>query len=212
MIMRWPFRMALLAGFGMASTAVAANGYCVACSGPSATYRCTIAGMPDGMPADPASQILCIKQLATSGGHERCSIERFSQENCNGPERIVAGGSVTTPLVTAPKIETPQPAGQPSAKSAAKTLEEGQPETGPVTGEEAAKDGTPDAGTQDPPRTVEELAKNSVSSAKENLDKAGDAVTGGAKKAGEQIEGAGSAIGNAAKKSWTCLASLFSDC
>ncbi len=201
---QWLMRLALVTMSGIAATAVSANGYCVACSGPDATYRCTVKGMPEGMPADPVSQIACVKQLATAGGHERCSIEKFSQENCNGPEKVVAGRSVSDGPVDAP-LATPsgiEPAEQAAAPDKPDTSNAAKPDRGKDHAEKPNQ----------PPRTVEELTKNSVETTKENLGKAGEAVSDTAKKTGEQIENAGSAIGNAAKKSWTCLASLFSDC
>jgi hypothetical protein len=62
------------------------------------------------------------------------------------------------------------------------------------------------------PRTVEELAGQTVKSSKESLEKAGEAIGGTAKKAGEQIGNAGNAIGSAATQTWTCITSLFSSC
>jgi hypothetical protein len=208
---QWLWRFAVIAISGVAATAVSANGYCVACSGPDATYRCTVRGMPEGMPADPVSQIACVKQLATAGGHERCSIEKFSQENCNGPEKVVAGSTVTLPAAGDPPWTAPKTAEPPTTTDAGKA---------PVAKDQAkaiaqppdAATKTTEAAGEPPPRTVEELTKNSVAATQENLGKAGEAVSDTAKKTGQQIENAGSAIGNAAKKSWTCLASLFSDC
>jgi hypothetical protein len=189
-------RLAVAAlSLALAGGSAHANGYCVACSGPDATYRCTVEGLAAGVPADPATQILCIKQLATEGGHDRCSIEKFSQENCNGAEKIVSRGSLAPAESVTEAKDEPTPTAGPDAGTAANaTPAEKKPET------------------DEPPRTVEELAKNSVSSAKENFDKAGEAVTGTAEKAGKSIEGAGSAMANAAKKTWNCVSSFFSDC
>ena len=62
------------------------------------------------------------------------------------------------------------------------------------------------------PRTVEELAGQTMRSSKEGLEKAGQAIGGSAKKAGEGIGKAGTAIGQAASNTWTCITSLFSSC
>ena len=56
------------------------------------------------------------------------------------------------------------------------------------------------------------MAKSTVKSSKEGLEKAGETVVGGAKTAGEKIGNAGSAVGSAAKRTWDCLVSLFKDC
>lgn len=212
-IRRWASAAALPALMLVSGPATATE-YCVGCIGPDATYRCQIEGASASGPADPVSQILCIKKIATEGGHERCSIERFSKEGCDGPIKVIAGNSgvdavstgtnsgdtPSTAPGTAPTNDTPAnaevatPAADGSAKPAAEAASE------------------PKATDDKPPQTVEALAKQSMTSTKENLDKAGSAVSDGAKKAGDQIEGAGSAITAAAKKSWTCVTSLFNDC
>ena len=69
-----------------------------------------------------------------------------------------------------------------------------------------------DASPAPVPRTVEELAGQTVKSSKEGIEKAGEAIGGTAKKAGEHISNAGSAIGSAASKTWSCITSLFSSC
>lgn len=208
-IRRWASAAALPA-LMLASGPATATEYCVGCSGPDATYRCQIEGASASGPADPVSQILCIKKIATEGGHERCSIERFSKEGCDGPVKVIAGNSGVDAVATgaaagdapgtAPTNDTPA-----KAEDAAPAAEG---DTKPAV--EAAAE--PKAADDKPPQTVEALAKQSMTSTKENLDKAGNAVSDGAKKAGDQIEGAGSAITAAAKKSWTCVTSLFNDC
>lgn len=62
------------------------------------------------------------------------------------------------------------------------------------------------------PRTVEELAKQTVEQTKTGIEKAGEAVSGTVDKAGEATGKAGSAIGNAMKKTWDCLSTLFTGC
>lgn len=182
----------------LAAAPAAGEGYCVACFGPDAVYRCLIDGRPENAPPDPGLQIQCIKTLAMEGKHARCSVERFSTAGCNGPVRTIAADPAGVPpapeAMPAPKAETgvPRPAGTAPADPPAEEAETAN-----------------DAG---PPRTVEELAKSTAASTKKSLDGVSETVKDTTKKAGEQIEGAGSALGNAAKKSWNCLTSLFSDC
>ncbi len=168
--------------------AAKAGEYCVVCSGPPATYRCAIEGESRSAPADPRSQMRCIKELATQGRHETCSVERFSTVGCDGPERILA------PLAMAPPPALPvdavaPPAGPPTAKPAVSEAE--KPKV---------------------PKTVEEFAKDTVKSSQESLKKAGEAVTGTAEKAGEKIGSAGESVGKAAKGTWHCITSWFTDC
>jgi hypothetical protein len=187
----------ILAGF---AEGLSAAEYCVSCSGPDASYRCAIADTPEGSPPDPRAQLLCITQLAENGGHETCSVMRNPVTPCEGPLTVIAA-----PL--GPPLAPPPPPLAPEDRSAPPPVD-------------ASADGEPETKV---PRTVEELAGQTVKSSKEGLKKAGDAIAGTAektgeviagtaKKAGEQIGNAGSAVGNAAKKTWNCLISLFSDC
>jgi hypothetical protein len=96
-----------------------------------------------------------------------------------------------------------------TAPQAAEIPKSSEPET--ETGEAAAPTGQVEQPAK-VPRTVEELAGQTVKSSQEGLQKAGDAIGGTAKKAGEQIGNAGSAIGNAASTTWNCITSLFSSC
>ncbi len=182
-------RLVLIASLGaVAALPAMAESYCVACYSPDAVYRCVVADAPANAAPDPRNQVQCIKQLAKSGGHARCSVERFTSAGCSGPERIISPSAAALP------IAPPAQAAVPS--SAAGT-------------ENTAPQGTAVA---EPPRTVEELAKSTVESTKKGLDGVTGTVKTTTEKAGEQIEGVGSTIGQAAKKSWNCLSSLFSDC
>jgi hypothetical protein len=177
------------------ATSARAESYCVACFGPDAVYRCVIADAPSGAAPDPRNQVQCIKQLAKSGAHARCSVERFSTKGCNGPERVISPATAAIPL-------TPPP---PAAASTAVPPAPAGTEAEPVPVEPAQE-------PSGPPQTVEELAKTTVESTKKGLGDMGSSVKNTTEKAGEKIEDAGSAIGNAAKKSWDCVTSLFSDC
>jgi len=176
------------------TTAAAAESYCVACYGPDAVYSCVIADVPASAAPDPRNQVQCIKQLAKSGGHSRCSVERFSTANCNGVEKVVSTAAGVPIAGPAPEQEsTPPPASKSADDIADKTSE---PEPVPAQ----------------TPRTVEELAKSAAATTTESLNEVGGTVKSTTEKAGNTISGMGSAVGNAAKKSWNCLTSLFNDC
>jgi hypothetical protein len=155
-----------------------------------------IEGTSEKLGTDPREQLTCIKQLAEAGGHESCSVARSAPYPCPGLVRLVA---------------KPQGELAPPAEAVAEPNQP-PPEAGETVEPKHA-----------PPRTVEELAKDTVKSSQQGLQKAGEAVTGSAKSAGEQIgkagsavgEGigkAGSSVGSAAKKTWDCLVSLFKNC
>ena len=186
--------LATLTAIGATATA-RAESYCVACFGPDAIYRCIVADAPAGAAPDPRNQVQCIKQLAKSGAHARCSVERFSAKGCNGPERIISPATAAIPLTPAPEAAATQsaPPGSPGMEAEPAPAEPAEQPAGP-------------------PQTVEELAKTTVESTKKGLGDVGSSVKNTTEKAGEKIEGVGSAIGNAAKKSWDCVTSLFSDC
>lgn len=192
--LRWAVLM--IAGISTGAPAIAAE-YCVTCSGPDATYRCQIGSAGGETRADPRSQFLCISELARLGGHQSCSVNRVQEGDCDGPVKTVAApGDLPegVPVIAAPpqSAEVPKDVAEqpPAANSNETTLPK------------------PDA----PPRTVEEMAKQSAKSSGEALGKAGEAVKDGAEAAGEGVGKAGSAVGNAAKKTWNCVTSLFSDC
>lgn len=182
------------AALAASATAAAAESYCVACYGPDAVYRCVVADVPASAAPDPRNQVQCIKQLAKSGGHARCSVERFSTANCNGAEKVVS-------TATAEPIAGPPPGSDLSSPAASK------PDHDTV-----GKTSQPEPSPAQAPRTVEELAKSAAATTKESLNEVGGTVKSTTEKAGETIGGLGSAVGNAAKKSWNCLTSLFSNC
>lgn len=180
---------------GLANDAGALE-YCVTCEGPPALYRCVIEGTPDGPGKDPTASLFCISEMATKGRHERCGVSRGAPFPCPGLTATVAHRSTAPALpapAAAPEHDAPPAGGEAAAPPPAETRPEAE-KPAPV------------------PRTVEELAGQTVKSSKESLEKAGEAIGGTAKKAGEQIGNAGNAIGDAAKSTWNCLTSLFSSC
>ena len=67
-------------------TPVAAQEYCVACTGPDAVYRCVIEqANSTGMPL----KMLCISTLARDGAHGTCAIRQGTVFDCNGPIRRI---------------------------------------------------------------------------------------------------------------------------
>ena len=173
--------------------------YCVTCSGPAAMYACVIVGMPMDAPSDSRYQLRCIQDLALQGGHETCSVPRSAPSPCPGTVRAVSAEAVS-PIIPAPAAAAQSPAAAEAAPP-------------PPSGDAAVASPDPAAAPAPKvPRTVEELAAQTVVASKQSLKKAGDAVTGTAKKASDQVGNAGSAVGTAAKKTWDCLTSLFSAC
>lgn len=162
--------------------------YCVTCEGPPAMYRCVIKDTEDGPGTDSSVSLYCISQMASRGSHERCGVSRGAPFPCPGLTAIVE-----QPRDLPARAAAPADAIEPEAAE--------QVEQPPAT-EQPAK----------VPRTVEELAGQTVKTSKEGLKQAGEAIGGTAKKAGEQIGNAGSAIGNAATKTWNCITSLFNAC
>lgn len=200
--MRRQYRFAIAFAAGVTAALgvlpAAAAEYCVTCAGPAAMYACTIEGAPNDAAADPRMQLLCIQELARQGGHETCSVPRSAPTPCPGVIKVVAVPDGLAPVKTLPV--TTEAEGAAPAPDAAAPADQTVPKT------------TPAAKPAKEPRTVEELANQTVEASKKGLKKAGDAVTGTAEKAGEGVQNAGSAVGNAAKKTWHCLKSLFSDC
>jgi hypothetical protein len=189
-----------------------AEEYCVTCTEPAAKYRCIIGGAPSAAERTERGQLLCITELAKSGGHLSCSVGAATSGPCEGDVRTVMFPN--TPEPAAPPIVEAPPA------SGASTAETAPPASAGVPNE-------PQAPQPGPPKTVEELAKKSVEASGEGLKKAGKAVTDTAQSAGNAVgtavkktgsavgtavKNTGSAVGTAVKKTWTCLSSFFGNC
>jgi hypothetical protein len=186
--------------YGLASGA-SAEEYCVTCTEPAAKYRCIIGGAPSPTPRTERGQLLCITELAQSGGHLSCSVGAATSGPCEGDVRTVMFPNTPEPAVP-PIVAAPPASDAPSAEAA-------PPPAAGVPNE-------PQEPQPGPPKTVEELAKKSVQASGEGLKKAGKAVTDTAQTAGTAVGTAvkktGSAVGTAVKKTWTCLSSFFGDC
>jgi len=159
-----------------------AQEYCVACTGPDALYRCIIGGDVTPAARSARGQFLCIKELAKSGPHASCRVDRSSTGPCAGVPRTVMfpdDPDIPDEAFVPPPETTETPFG---AEAEAPSPGEEPPPGNGIENAEPAPEG--------PPKTVVDMAKGTG----KNLKKAGDAV------------------GNAAKKTWTCLSSFFSDC
>ena len=183
-----------LAG-AMAPGPVSALDYCISCAGPEAHYNCRL-DLPGANPRDLRLQLLCISQIATTGGHETCAVDSPQPTSCPGTLKVVAAPDeiMVAPPAQAPKTAaTSEGAAPPKAagKAPAETVVPKDPK---------------------PPKTVQEVVEKSAAATGETLEQAGGAAKGAAKSAGGMLQNAGSAVSNAAKKTWNCVTSLFGNC
>lgn len=179
----------------LSAPAAMAGELCVVCSEPNGAYRCAIEGDTSSGPPLPGVQLLCIKELATRGAHKSCSIDRTAAAGpCDAALVTLARPADGTLQAVAPPVERPVSA----AVSDATTSPPAQPPVQPT------KD--------NPPATVEALAKAAAEQSKKDWDKTNAQVKETTAVAGQQLEKAGNAVGNAVKKSWDCVASLFAHC
>jgi hypothetical protein len=148
----------------------AAGEICVACSGPPEIYRCVVedADRLEGYRhSKRVLQIACITELAKAGGHQQCRVQRTGSESCFGFRRTISLKGTLESFITRVEAEPGEaPADEQQPPAAAKKEDAG------------------------PPRTVEELARRTADSSKEQLKKTGKAV----------------------KQGLNCLTSLFKDC
>lgn len=157
-----------VAGLMLGAAPAGAEEICIVCEEPRTIYRCAA---QDGVTraGDVRLGLACITEIARSGGHSSCSVSRRQPGTCQGALRSVAVGGLPPAVLGPPPKEAAAPAMPPQAGPESKT-----------------KSG--------PPATVAELAKRTAETSKEQLKKAGDGVSG------------------AAKKTWRCLSTFFKDC
>lgn len=101
------------------SGAAAAQEYCVACSEPTAVYRCVIENaQPGGAVPLPT---LCVNAMTKAGPHASCALKKGTVFDCHGPIKRVpwTAKAADTPAPLPP----PKPA-QTDPKEPPKTLEE----------------------------------------------------------------------------------------
>lgn len=123
----------------LASSGARAQEYCVACSEPSAIYRCVIDNAQPGG-AQPL-QVLCITAMAKAGGHGQCAIKRGTVFDCTGPVKRVpwTGAAGETPAPLAPPKPPEQTASDP--KEPPKTVQELADRANKQTSEDVKKAG-----------------------------------------------------------------------
>lgn len=125
-----------------------AQEYCVACTEPSALYRCVI---DDARPGVASSlQVACISRIARDGGHGQCAVKRgVTVFECDGiVKRISLAAEPVQPQPTAPpQVGAPPPAPAPAAAP--------QPADGP-------------------PKTVAEMAKRAKADSDRQWEKTGN--------------------------------------
>jgi hypothetical protein len=155
---------------GLLPASAAAQEICIVCEDPRSTYRCAAQDAPT-RPGDVRLGLVCITELAKTGGHSSCSVSRKQSGHCEGILKTVSVGGGEVPAVLGKPAASPPGPGP----GASQPVPEAKPKTGP-------------------PETVAELAKRTAEGSKEQLKKAGDGVSG------------------AAKKTWRCLTSLFKEC
>jgi hypothetical protein len=188
--------VALLAILPLTAAHAQAGQFCVSCTGPDAHYACTFDGADDTN--DASLKLLCITELAKSGKHASCSVDRSQVKPCAGAVKALAVPEGYQPApAPPPPVEAAKPAVVPAAPAAA--LAKPSPDS------TAAK---PDA----PPKTVQEMVEKGTSNAAKSLEQGGDTAVEAAKSTGGVIQKAGKAVGDAAKKTWTCVTSFFGDC
>jgi hypothetical protein len=176
---------------------VSAQEYCVTCTGPDAKYRCAIGGDASLAARTSRGQLLCITELARTGHHASCSVGRTPEEPCEGEPRTVMfpAADGAAPVLSDPRSGAGGALPAPAQALPGTAASPGAPGTGAPA----------EAPAEAPPKTVEELAKQTVEASGNGLKKAGEAVGNTAKSTGE-------AVGNAVSKTWKCMTSLFSDC
>lgn len=161
-----------------------AQEYCVACSEPSALYRCVIEGaQPGGSQSLP---MLCVTTMAKQGRHATCAVKRGTVFECNGAVKRIPwtaseaprGPDAAQPL---PWASQPPPRPEPAA-------------TPPPAVPSFAPPAPPAPAPDQPPQTVLEMAKRA------NEDTA------------KQMKKAGETVKDATKKTWDCVISFFTKC
>ncbi len=184
---------------------VAAAEFCVTCAGPDAHYACSLEGAAD-ISNDAGLKLYCITELAKSGQHDSCSVDRTEAKPCAGTVKVLAipDGMATAPQPSASVTDVPKTT-PPTAASVSPSNS-----VSPAAGK--IGDASATTGPEAQPKTVQELVEKSTGDAGKTLQKGGDAVVDTAKATGGVLDKAGKAVGDSAKKTWTCITSFFGNC
>jgi hypothetical protein len=140
-----------------------AQEYCVACTGPNATYRCIIENAQPG--GSQPLQMMCITAMAKQGGHATCGIKRGTVFDCDGAVKRIPWSGLSPPV---------QPA-VPGKQSAA--------EPAPVP----APTADPKSDPNEPPKTVLEMAKRANEKTAEQFQKNNETMKEQAKATGDAL-------------------------
>jgi hypothetical protein len=183
--MRLRSAVAALAFFSaIAPGRASAQGLCVECRAPDRTYSCSVKDserVSNVRGASKALEFLCASEIARSNRHESCRVGTSFSGPCIGePFEIDVARLGTDATSASPPLSQSQSGPSPATSPA-------------VLPAQPAKTG--------PPKTLEELARNTVAKSKEHLDAAD-----------EGVRRAGNAVGDSLKKTWDCVVSLFSRC
>jgi hypothetical protein len=87
-----------------------AQEFCVACTEPTAVYRCVIEGARPG--GGQPLQVLCVTTMAREGKHATCGIKRGTVFDCDGPVKRVPWSAAELPVEapgTATAADKPEP-------------------------------------------------------------------------------------------------------
>jgi len=115
-------QIGLLVGLGCCGLTIAqavGQEYCVACTEPSAVYRCVIDGARPG--GQQPLQLLCAVAMAKEGPHASCGVRSGTVFDCDGPVKRVPW---TAYSVTSETPTEPAPAAAKAADEPPRTVEE----------------------------------------------------------------------------------------
>lgn len=209
--MRTRLQSFLGAGLLTFAASVAANSteLCVKCTNPDASYAC-IVGTTSNATLDTVAKFYCITQLAKSGSHASCAIDRAIAPPCPGERRelpipafLDGGGAGNKHPDKSAAEQHPGDAGTPPASA---------PPSGATSAAVPHDQQANPPATEQPPKTVQEMVEKSAKSAGAGLNETQKAAGEAAKSTTTALEKAGSAVGGVAKNSWKCLSSFFSNC
>lgn len=174
----------------VSGAAASAAEVCVSCTGPAATYACSVKNGDaiEGVAGDKALRKICTKVLKLTERHTSCQALDVPAGKCAGTARTVSWSDVKK-AVAAREAEPPatEPKGQPAAKATKPPAREA------VSAEKAPTQAAP---------------VKSAQPAGDPAQRPGDP----AQPEPTAPEGLGDKIKNAAQSTWSCMASLFGNC
>lgn len=160
----------------------AAADICVSCSGPAATYACTVkkADEIETFAGAKALNKICTKVLKRTGGHDSCQVIDSGNGNCPGTAKSIGWREVKDAIAGDESDDTPSPAAAPAkpAPQPPKVVKPATPEP------KAAGPTVPSDKTADVPPPEKPPADPTVT---------------------DNLKGA-------AEKTWKCVSSFFGEC